>query len=78
MKTGVFCLWRKEKPKKKFCIYTKTVRAYCRSIAGVTAIEYGLIGAAVAIAITVSLVAFGDELETLFSVLETVLDNPND
>lgn len=44
---------------------------------GVTAIEYGLIAAAVAIAITAAVFAFGDELDALFDGLAGELSDAN-
>jgi pilus assembly protein Flp/PilA len=42
-----------------------------RSSKGVTAIEYGLIAGAIAIAIIVGVTALGGNLQTLFGTLQT-------
>lgn len=42
-------------------------QAYLRSEEGATAIEYGLIAAGIAVAISVVVFTFGDNLSTLFS-----------
>ena len=42
---------------------------------GATAIEYGLIAAGIAVAISVVVFTFGDDLEALFSGLSTVLND---
>ena len=49
--------------------------AYLNSEDGVTAIEYGLIAAAVAVALTATGAAFGDEIKTLYTNLTTELSN---
>ncbi len=40
---------------------------------GATAIEYGLIAAGIALAISAAVVAFGDQLTTLFSTMTDTL-----
>lgn len=72
IRDGVFWVLR-QRGGQKICISTKTVRAYCKCVKGVTAIEYGLIGAAIAIALAIPLALFGDELGIMFSGLTTVL-----
>ncbi|MBI1326839.1 MAG: Flp family type IVb pilin [Alphaproteobacteria bacterium] len=47
--------------------------AYFKKEEGATAIEYGLIAAGIALAIAAAVVAFGDQLNTLFTDMETTL-----
>ena len=44
---------------------------------GSTAIEYGLIAAGIAVAISAVVFTFGDELETLFTGLTTTMEGAN-
>ncbi|MAE50993.1 MAG: Flp family type IVb pilin [Micavibrio sp.] len=45
--------------------------AYLQNEDGATAIEYGLIAAGIALAIAASVFAFGGDLATMFSSMET-------
>jgi pilus assembly protein Flp/PilA len=47
--------------------------AFLRSEKGATAIEYGLIAAGIAVAISLVVFAFGDELKLLFNDMTTAL-----
>jgi pilus assembly protein Flp/PilA len=51
------------------------VQAYMTQQDGATAIEYGLIAAGIALAISAAVVAFGDQLNTLFGSMTTTLAN---
>ena len=51
------------------------VQAYMTQQDGATAIEYGLIAAGIALAISAAVVAFGDQLTTLFESMTTTLQN---
>lgn len=44
---------------------------------GATAIEYGLIAAAISVAITLSLFLFGDQLQAVLQNIVTVIANVN-
>ncbi len=44
---------------------------------GATAIEYGLIAAGIAVAISAVVFTFGDELETMFTGLTTTMQTAN-
>jgi pilus assembly protein Flp/PilA len=50
------------------------VQAYSVKEDGATAIEYGLIAAGIALAISGAVVLFGDKLTTLFTDMGTMLD----
>ena len=49
------------------------VQAYMTQQDGATAIEYGLIAAGIALAISAAVVAFGGQLTTLFESMTTTL-----
>lgn len=49
------------------------VQAFMMQEKGATAIEYGLIAAGIAVAISVVVFTFGEDLETLFSDMSTKL-----
>lgn len=49
------------------------VRALRRDIAGVTAIEYGLIAGAIAVAIIATVIALGGDIENLFATTDSAL-----
>ena len=49
------------------------VQAYMTQQDGATAIEYGLIAAGIALAISAAVAAFGDQLTTLFDTMTTTL-----
>ncbi len=51
--------------------------AFIRSEEGATAIEYGLIAAGIAVAISAAVFAFGGQLSTLFTDMGTSLGNVN-
>lgn len=50
--------------------------AYIKNENGATAIEYGLIAAGIALAISAAVYAFGDELEALFVSFQGGLQDP--
>lgn len=50
-------------------------QAYLKKEDGATAIEYGLIAAGIALAIAASVVAFGGQLDTLWTNLSTEMTN---
>lgn len=52
--------------------------AFVRSEKGATAIEYGLIAAGIAVAISAVVFTFGDELRTMFEETETAIAARND
>lgn len=49
------------------------VQSYAKKEDGATAIEYGLIAAGIALAISAAVWAFGDQLEVLFLDMGTAL-----
>ena len=49
--------------------------AYLKNEDGATAIEYGLIAAGIALAIIVSVFAFGEDLGSVFGKLATSMEN---
>jgi len=49
------------------------IQSYRFDERGATAIEYGLIAAGIAVAISVAVFAFGDDLSTLFTDMSTKL-----
>lgn len=51
--------------------------AFLRSDEGATAIEYGLIAAGIAVAISGVVFTFGDELSAMFSETETAIAGRN-
>ncbi len=51
--------------------------AYLRNEDGATAIEYGLIAAGIAVAIAITVGLVGDELVTMFTNVQTELENAN-
>lgn len=53
------------------------LKNYFKSESGATAIEYGLIAAAVAVALAATVFVFGDELETLLTNLTNKLSGAN-
>jgi pilus assembly protein Flp/PilA len=44
-----------------------------RDVSGATAVEYGLIGAGIALAIIVAIFAIGDDLVSLFGTVQSAL-----
>ncbi len=50
------------------------VQAYMTQEDGATAIEYGLIAAGIALAISAAVVAFGDQLNELFGSMTSTLE----
>lgn len=44
---------------------------------GATAIEYGMIGAAISVAIGLSLFLFGDQIQAVFQNIVTIIANVN-
>jgi pilus assembly protein Flp/PilA len=54
--------------------FTTKLQAFLANQKGATAIEYGLIAAGIAVAISVVVFTFGDDLENLFAGLSTVLN----
>lgn len=54
----------------------KFIKNFLREEEGVTAIEYGLIAALVAVALVVGATALGTALNTLFSALATCITTP--
>jgi pilus assembly protein Flp/PilA len=53
------------------------VKSFWQEEEGVTAIEYGLIAALIAIVIASAVTLAGTNLETLFTKIATCLGNPN-
>lgn len=53
------------------------IQAYTNDIKGATAIEYGLIAAAISLAIVAAVFTFGDQLETTFTTMTTSMTNAN-
>lgn len=53
--------------------FISQVQAFMMQEKGATAIEYGLIAAGIAVAISVVVFTFGEDLETLFSDMSTKL-----
>lgn len=51
------------------------IQAYIQSEDGATAIEYGLIAGGISLAIVAAVFAFGDSLESVFSVMATAMSN---
>lgn len=51
--------------------------AYLRNDDGATAIEYGLIAAGISLAIVAVVFTFGDDLEQLFTDMESTLETRN-
>lgn len=51
--------------------------AYLKKEDGATAIEYGLIAAGISLAIVAVVFTFGDDLTTVFSSMETAMENAN-
>ena len=49
--------------------------AFIENLDGATAIEYGLIAAGIALAIVVSLVILGSDLNTVFTVADNSMQN---
>jgi pilus assembly protein Flp/PilA len=47
----------------------KTIRSFLRDEAGVTAIEYGLIAALIAVAAVVAMTTLGTDLSTTFTTI---------
>ncbi|MAM33569.1 MAG: Flp family type IVb pilin [Micavibrio sp.] len=56
----------------------KYMHAYLKCERGATAIEYGLIAAFIALAISGAVYAFGGELTGMFESFEGMLTNPGD
>lgn len=52
-----------------------TAKAFVRDEDGVTAIEYGLIAALIALGIVAALTAIGTDLSTVFSTIASSLDS---
>ena len=55
---------------------TKTLKAFVRDESGVTAIEYGLIAALVAVAAVSAFTALGGKLTTVFTGISTKMVAP--
>jgi len=53
------------------------MQAWKTDVEGATAIEYGLIAAGIAVAISAVVFTFGDELETMFTGLTTTMQTAN-
>ncbi len=53
--------------------FTNTLRRFDRDTSGATAIEYGLIVAAIAVAIGLVVFALGDSISDLFTQVSTFL-----
>jgi pilus assembly protein Flp/PilA len=53
---------------------TTQMKRFLREEDGVTAIEYGLIAALIAVGIITAVTAVGDNLETTFTAISTALD----
>ena len=53
--------------------FIQAAKRFVRDEEGVTAIEYGLIAALIAVAIIVAVTAVGDNLETVFNFISTKL-----
>ncbi len=53
----------------------RTLRTFLRDESGVTAIEYGLIAALVAVACIIALTFVGNELEAVFNEVGSELDS---
>lgn len=53
----------------------KFFKALARDEEGVTAIEYGLIAALIAVGIIISATAVGDQLEAVFTAIAAALQN---
>lgn len=51
------------------------IQAFIRSEHGATAIEYGLIAAGIAVAISAVVFTFGDELAGMFGDMSTTIGN---
>ncbi len=51
----------------------RKLRKYLSDDSGATAIEYGLIAAGIAVAIIAAVFAIGDELDNLFTAIQTKL-----
>lgn len=51
------------------------IQAFIRSEQGATAIEYGLIAAGIAVAISAVVFTFGDELAGMFGDMSTTIGN---
>jgi pilus assembly protein Flp/PilA len=51
--------------------------AYLKNEDGATAIEYGLIAAGISLAIVAVVFTFGDQLETMFTTMETKMTQAN-
>jgi pilus assembly protein Flp/PilA len=54
---------------------TKFLKSFARDEEGVTAIEYGLIAALIAVAIIVAAGTVGTNLDAVFDYVATALDN---
>ena len=62
-------MWRGTMVRIKVALH----RAGLRDVSGATAVEYGLIGAGIALAIVVAIFAIGDELVNLFGTVQSSL-----
>jgi pilus assembly protein Flp/PilA len=51
------------------------VRRICRDVSGVTAIEYGLIAGAIAVAIIATVIALGGDINNLFASTGSALSS---
>ena len=59
-------------------LVSAALRAFCRDLRGVTAIEYGLIAGAIAVAIIATVLALGGDLSNLFGTTGSALSQvPN-
>ncbi len=54
-------------------VLKRKLRKYVSDDSGATAIEYGLIAAGIAVAIIAAVFAIGDELDNLFTAIQTKL-----
>lgn len=52
------------------------IRKFLRDEEGVTAIEYGLIAALIAVAVIATVYAVGQQLDTVFTKIKTCLTTP--
>ena len=55
----------------------ETCRRFCREETGATAIEYGLIAAAISVAIVAVVFTIGTDLKTSFTTIKTCLETPS-
>lgn len=56
--------------------FKKAIKAWRKDESGATAVEYGLLVAAVAVTIIASVYMFGRDIETMFTNLSIILTGP--